>query len=204
MLSMDHLLHNGVGMASVPHSQINLASTEGRSQLHGRVNMHTQRSSGARKRTTTLEKECTSPFKRKACDQGYAAEMPAYFMDFMAQMLNFQKDVCKTLEVVDKIDRMEAVISRKIDSMEERLNAKLEQLVQSEVGHLRDEINNDISHLREQLKGVEAKQEIQKNNHERNLVIKNLPENHGEDLGSAVNGLFIDGLQLQEVSILKT
>ena len=119
-------------------------------QLHGGVNMHTQRSSGARKRTTTLEKECTAPFKRKACDQGYAAEMPAYFMNFMAQMLNFQKDVCKTLEVVDKIDRMEAVISRKIDSLEERLNAKF------------------------------------------------------QDLGSAVNGLCKDWLQLQEVSILKT
>ena len=97
MLSMDHLLHNGVGMASVPHSQINFASTEGRLQLHGGVNMHIQGSSGARKRTMTLEKECTAPFKRKACDQGYAAEMPTYFMDFMAQMLNFQKDVCKKL-----------------------------------------------------------------------------------------------------------
>ena len=104
----------------------------------------------------TLEKECTAPFKRKACDQGYAAEMPAYFMDFMAQMLNFQKDVCKKLEVVDKIDRMEAVISRTIDSIDKRLNAEFEELVQSEVGHLRDEINNDISHLREQLMGVEA------------------------------------------------
>ena len=105
---------------------------------------------------------------------------------------------------MDKINRIEAVISRRFYSLEERLNAKFEQLVQSEVGRLRDEINNDISHLREQLKGVEAKQEIQKNNHEQNFVIKNLPENPGEDLGSAVNGLFKDGLQLQEVSILKT
>ena len=106
---------------------------------------------------------------------------------------------------MEKIDRMESNLSRKIDSLEERLTRKFDQMVKTEVGHLREEMNNDIKQLRDQIKGVETKQDTrQKENCDVNVVIKNLPDNAGEDLDSVVNGLFIDGLQLREVAITKT
>ena len=62
-----------------------------------------------------------------------------------------------------------------------------------------------IKQLKDQIKGVETKQDTrQKDNCDVNVVIKNLPDNAGEDLDSVVNGLFIDGLQLREVAITKT
>ena len=137
---------------------------------------------------------------RKTVKQGYTPEMPSYFLEFMVQMQSFQKDVCKKLEAVEKIDRMESNLRRKIDSLEERLTRKFVQMVQTKVGQLREEINNDLTQLRDQINWVEAKQETQqKDNCDLNKVIKNMPNNAGEDLDLVVNGLFIYGLQLWEL-----
>ena len=75
------------------------------SQLLESVNMHIQGSSRARKQRSIQPLSSARDVIRDT------AEMPAYFMDVMAQMLNFQRNVCKKFEVVNKIDRMEAVIS---------------------------------------------------------------------------------------------
>ena len=205
LISMDSMLHNGAGLANAYHNQINSTCMETGSQLHRASNTQVYGPVGARKRTHSLEKEYVAPLKRMAGEQGHTAEMPSYFMEFVVQMQGFQRDVCKKLEAVEKIDRMESNLSRKIDSLEERLTRKFDQMVKTEVGHLREEMNNDIKQLRDQIKGVETKQDTrQKDNCDVNVVIKNLPDNAGEDLDSVVNGLFIDGLQLREVAITKT
>ena len=142
----------------------------------------------------------------KSNEQSGIAELVSAFDKMESRYSKMEQNMEK------KFNDLEKVFQSKIDKFENHMVKRFTDMMNTAVTTLKEELGEEIDELDKRLRQIEENNENSNQmevdsdkatqpGHNLNVVIRNLPERHEENIKSEVNGLIKDGLRLRDIAV---
>ena len=142
----------------------------------------------------------------KSSEQSGIAELVSAFDKMESRYSKMEQNMEK------KFNDLEKVFQSKIDKFENHMVKRFTDMMNTAVTTLKEELGEEIDELDKRLRQIEENNENSNQmevdsdkatqpGHNLNVVIRNLPERHEENIKSEVNGLIKDGLRLRDIAV---